>query len=193
MSQPRLTTARDWLDVFERLAMDVRREAGPLLGTAAGGAEIGTVCDRTLEVDQRAENVVLNGLRQLADGGPRFSVLSEEVGLVELGAEYPRVVVDPIDGSPNARRGLRIVGVMLSLIEGPSAGDVGAGVTVDLTSGERWSVVRGEGVTHDSHPLRPMRFTDDQHIDVLGQRSAAGRAFPNLATALTMQGCAGGL
>jgi myo-inositol-1(or 4)-monophosphatase len=164
-------TTQEWLAVLGRLAGDVRHEAGALVGTEAGGAEVGTVGaggDLTLEVDQRAEDVVMAGLRDLAEGGERFSVLSEEIGLVEFGAEYPRVVVDPIDGSPNARRGLRMVGVMLSLLEGPSVGDVVAGMTVDLTSGERWSVVRGEGVAHNGHPLRPMRLTHGQQIDVLG-------------------------
>src|SRR5215831_15791329 len=144
----RARTAQEWLPVFDRIAAGVRRDVGPLLGTEVGGAETGAVGaggDRTLEVDRRAEDLVLSGLRDLHEQGERFSVLSEEVGVVDLGAEYPRVVVDPIDGSPNARRGLRAVGLMLSLLDGPRVRDVVAGVTVDLTSSERWSVVRGEG------------------------------------------------
>lgn len=171
MTQQQPISAHDWLTVFDQLATDVRREAGPFLGTEAGGAEIGTVGaggDRTLEVDRRAEDVVMNGLRELSDRGQRFSVLSEEIGPVEFGAGYPRVVVDPIDGSPNARRGIRMVGVMLSLLDGPLVRDVVAGVTMDLTSGERWSVVRGEGATFNGRPLRPARLAADRQIEVLG-------------------------
>jgi myo-inositol-1(or 4)-monophosphatase len=176
----------EWLAVFERLAADVRREAGPLLGTEVGGVEIGTVGaggDRTLEVDRRAEEIVLAELSELAEQGQRFSVLSEEIGLVEFGAEYPLVVVDPIDGSPNARRGLRMVGVMLSLLEGPLVRDVVAGVTVDLTSGERWSVVRGEGVTFNGRPLRSTRLATHRQIEVLGLHALPNdldRAWPLL-------------
>jgi myo-inositol-1(or 4)-monophosphatase len=186
-------TPRDWLAVFDRLAGDVRREAEPLLGTAVGGTEIGTVGaggDRTLEMDRRAEDVVLDGLRELANDGQQFSVLSEEVGMVQLGAEYPRVVVDPIDGSPNARRGLRMVGVMLSLMEGPCVRDVVVGVTLDLTSGERWSVVRGEGVTHNGQPLQPVRAMSDRQIDVLGLHALPGDldlAWPLLRSVATFR------
>src|SRR5215467_8169729 len=133
---PRMTV-QEWLGVFGGLATNVRDEVGSLLGTEAGGAEIGMVGaggDRTLVIDQQAEDLILAGLRNLANRGARFSVLSEEVGVIDYGAEYPRVVVDPIDGSPNARRGLRMVGVMLSLLNGPLVKDVVAGVTIDLSS-----------------------------------------------------------
>src|SRR5438094_477129 len=102
-------TAEEWLPVFESLAGRVRSVVGPLLGTSEGRSEVGTVGaggDRTMEVDRRAEEVAITGLRELASRGQRFSILSEEAGLINLGAAYPCVVLDPIDGSPNAARGL---------------------------------------------------------------------------------------
>ena len=69
----------------------------PLLGTAAGGQELGRGAggDRTVELDRRAEVEALAELNVLAGRGERFSVLSEEAGLIDMGAPFPRVLVDP--------------------------------------------------------------------------------------------------
>jgi myo-inositol-1(or 4)-monophosphatase len=65
--------------------------------------------DRTMELDRVAESIVLDELRALADRGERFSVLSEEVGLRSFGAPHPLVVVDPVDGSLNAKQGIPFI------------------------------------------------------------------------------------
>src|SRR4051794_10096123 len=76
--------------------------AGRVLETGLrgeGGAQ-------TLEIDQAAEDAVFAELDALHAAGARFCVVSEERGTVEYGAHFPLVVVDPIDGSMNAKRGL---------------------------------------------------------------------------------------
>jgi len=175
------------------VTLKVREVVGPLLGTLAGGAETGATGaggDRTLEIDRHAEDLVLSELRALAARGERFSVLSEEVGLVDLGAEYPRVVLDPVDGSPNAQRGLPVVGVMLSLLAGPTVNDVALGTTIDMTTGERWSAIRSAGAFHDGRPLRPMRAASEDTIDVLGLHALPSdlpRAWPLLRSVATFR------
>src|SRR5215207_11131627 len=62
--------------------------------------------DRTLEIDAAAERAVFAELERLHDDGARFSVVSEERGTVDYGGERTLVVVDPIDGSMNAKRGM---------------------------------------------------------------------------------------
>jgi myo-inositol-1(or 4)-monophosphatase len=189
----RPSQAEGWLATFERLGAEVRKATAPWLGTEEGGREVGSTGaggDRTLEIDQRAEDLVLHELRGLANRGERFSVLSEEVGLVELGAEYPRVVLDPVDGSPNAQRGIRMVGVMMSLLEGPTVADVVLGTTIDMTSGERWSAIRGAGAFRDGRPLRPVRFATGDQIEVLGLHALPSdlpRAWPLLRSVSTFR------
>jgi myo-inositol-1(or 4)-monophosphatase len=112
-------------------------------------------------------------METLAHEGRHFSVMSEEIGLVDLGSEYPRIIVDPVDGSPNAKRGLRAVGVMLSLANGPAMKDVVVGTTVDMTSGEVWSVIRGAGAFHNGLRLRP-RVARHDRIEVLGLHALPG-------------------
>ncbi len=73
----------------------------PLAGTEPGRAQltIGAGGDRTMELDRAAEADVFAELEALAGRGERFAVLSEEAGHRKFGADYPLVLVDPVDGS----------------------------------------------------------------------------------------------
>src|SRR3954447_2183150 len=62
--------------------------------------------DRTLEIDKAAEDIVFGELDALHGAGARFCAVSEERGVVDFGSQDVRVVIDPIDGSLNAKRGL---------------------------------------------------------------------------------------
>src|SRR6476659_6206962 len=60
--------------------------------------------DRTLEIDAAAEDAVFAELERLHERGARFTVVSEERGTVGFGDPDVLVIVDPIDGSLNAKR-----------------------------------------------------------------------------------------
>jgi myo-inositol-1(or 4)-monophosphatase len=141
----------------------------PLLGTEAGGKELGRGAggDRTVELDSRAEAEALDELRAVAGRGERFSVLSEEAGLLDMGARFPRVVLDPVDGSRNAKRGVPVVGVMLALNEGPTLGETRIGFVLNLASGERWHAVRGGGAFRQGQRLLPARHSPESRIGIL--------------------------
>lgn len=147
----------------------------PLLGTEAGRAEIGFGAggDRTVELDRLAEEAALAQLRRFASSGHPCSVLSEEAGLVDLGAEYPRVILDPVDGSLNAKQGLPLAAVMLSLADGPAIGDVRLGWVLNLTSGERWHAALGGGAFRNGQRIAPLPPRGRQgRIGVLGIESS---------------------
>jgi myo-inositol-1(or 4)-monophosphatase len=174
-------TSQEWLRVFERTSRRVGEAVTPLLGTEAGRKELGQGAggDRTVELDQRAETVALEELRALAAGGQRFSLLSEEVGLVDLGAQWPRVLLDPVDGSLNAKRGLPVVGVILAVLEGPTLADLRLGYVANLISGERWHTIRGEGTFRDGERVVPMRVAPPGGIEVVGTECSS-RDLPKL-------------
>jgi myo-inositol-1(or 4)-monophosphatase len=160
----------DWVTEFHRIADLVRSEVAPLLGTAEGRRELGSRGaggDRTVVLDQVAEDQVITELRALAGRGAHFTVVSEEAGEIDLGAPYPRVFVDPVDGSLNAKYGVPLSSVMLSLFDGPLLGDVRVGVVQSLVSGERWHAVRGGGAFHDGARVVP-RPHSSTRIQVLG-------------------------
>jgi myo-inositol-1(or 4)-monophosphatase len=147
-----LTT--DWLAVcracvddvraaLERLPTRVERE--PVVGQGRGG-------DDTTAIDQAAEDAILARLRALDEP---LTIVSEEVGIVGDGATV--VVVDPIDGSFNAKRGLSSFAVSIAVASGHTLGDVDFGYVYDFGAGEEWVARRGGGATLDGARLGGVR------------------------------------
>lgn len=126
-----------------------------LAGTEAARFEHsqGAGGDITVEIDRVAEELVLGGLERLAAGGRRFSVLSEEAGRVVHGADWPLVLVDPIDGSLNAKQGLPVYAVMLTVLDGPRLGDALAGYVLNVPTGEVFTAVRDGGFHRNGRPV----------------------------------------
>lgn len=138
----------------------------PLAGTERGRAELGTGAggDRTMELDRAAEYAALGILERVAATGATFSVLSEELGTKRFGADLPMVLIDPVDGSLNAKLGVPVYGLMLALAEIPAIRGVTAGYVRDLATGQVWEAARGGGARLDGATLvagpgpRPGRF-----------------------------------
>jgi myo-inositol-1(or 4)-monophosphatase len=146
----------DWLNAFRRACERVGEAVASMSlaerrrprGRGAGG-------DITAQVDRVAEDIVLDELRAL---GRTLRVLSEEVGAVAIGdpgAGAPLVVIDPIDGSLNATRGLPVFSTSIALATGPVMGDVGIGMVRDHGTGELWVAERGRGAWLDGVRLEP--------------------------------------
>ncbi len=141
------------------------------VGDGAGG-------DTTMVVDRAAEDAVV---AVLTSAGAPFRLVSEEVGERAFGDGGPWVVVDPIDGSLNAKRGLPVFATSIALAEGPWMRDVVLGVIRDHGTGEEWIAHRGGGATVDGAPVRTGAAPDPMDLllvegaypEVLGPASAA--------------------
>ncbi len=154
---PWLDTCRlcvaDIRDVLERLP--TREEREPVLQLGQGG-------DDTTAIDQAAEDVVV---ARLAATGEDFVLVSEELGERRFGSGGPRrVVVDPIDGSVNAKRGIPFFSLSLAVAEGPTMGDVVFGYVYDFGSAEEWTAERGKGAFLHGAPLDGQRPKADIEI-----------------------------
>ncbi len=145
--------AQAWLELCRAAAAAVARavaelptrdEREPVLSAGEGG-------DDTTAVDAAAEAAVVAVLER---SGLDFTLVSEELGERVFGdGSGPVVVVDPIDGSLNAKRGVPWFALSIAIAEGPSMGDVVVGFIQDYGSGEEWTAIRGEGAWLDGVPL----------------------------------------
>jgi len=151
----------DWLGAARGAVEALRGTLTAAPTTAERARETGTRGeggDRTLEIDAAAEAAVFRRLEALHAEGHRFVAISEERGRVDFGfdPEAPLlVVIDPLDGSRNAKRGLTHHALSLAVADGPTMADVVFGFVHDFGPGEEWTARRGQGAWCNGVRLDP--------------------------------------
>ena len=174
-------TRADWLSVCRRAAEAISAMLAERSTTAERAVETGTTGsggDHTLEIDEAAEEIIFAELERLHGQGHRFSAVSEERGEVNFGDPHVLVVIDPIDGSLNAKRGIAHQALSLAVASGSTMADVEFGYVNELGTGEEWWAVRGGGAFLNDDRLDPglgERRAPDGRIEVVGIESADPR------------------
>lgn len=162
MGETSCVIGADWLTACRNAATALKamlseratiEQRAPETGTRGEGG------DRTLEIDAVAEEIVFAELERLHGEGLRFLAISEERGEVDFGAGHRddalRVVIDPLDGSLNAKRRLTHYALSLAVATGPTVADVVFGYVYDLQPGEEWWAERGVGAYLNDARLDP--------------------------------------
>lgn len=171
----------DWLAVSRRATERVRAALAQFPTAAERGVEtgLGEGGDRTLVIDQAAEDAVLAELE--AEGVP-LTVVSEERGEVDLhGGGDLRAVVDPVDGSLNAKRGLPYSSVSIAIADGPTLADVEFGYVAALEPEVEWWARRGEGAYAGAERLAPL---EPGPLEIIGLETARPELVAKAAAAL---------
>lgn len=169
----------DWIGACRRARAgleEVLAAAGTREELVRETGEVGEGGDRTLEIDRAAEDRVFAELDRLHESGARFTAISEERGEVDYGDPGVLVVIDPIDGSLNAKRGLPAASLSIAVATGPTMGDVVFGYVHDLGNGEEWTAVAGEGARLNGEPLGPVlpeRRIPDGRLEIVLAEMAA--------------------
>ncbi len=150
-----------YLAIKDMMGTEFAREK---LSRGAGG-------DITARIDQIAEDTLIHRLQGL---GIPFVLISEEIGMFywtgqarqtlssldpsgfdALGEKPPShyIIVDPVDGSSNAMRGIPFSCVSLAYATGPHLSDLKIGILVDLQNGNVYSAEKDHGAFRNSIPL----------------------------------------
>lgn len=181
MTSTRSALDADWLGVCQRSVTGLQRMLADVPTTEQRALETGTRGhggDRTLEIDHDAEQLVFDELDGLCQKGYRFLAVSEERGEIDYGDDGVRVIIDPIDGSLNAKRGVPSYALSLAVADGETMADVAFGFVHDFGPSEQWWAWRGQGAWLDGVPVDPSlgeRRGRDGRLEVLGIESADPR------------------
>jgi len=120
-----------WLELCRAARDDVARvleelpgraEREPVVGAGEGG-------DETTAIDAAAERVIVDRFKD-----EDVRIVSEEVG--SFGAGRWTVVIDPIDGSLNAKRGIPFFSISIAVADGETMDDVFFGYVFDFGTRE---------------------------------------------------------
>lgn len=142
------------LEISERTVYEGRGEGG----------------DMTLELDRRCEDAIFE---ELEASGASLLAVSEERGEVKIGGgeSAMRVVIDPIDGSLNARRTIPSFSTSIAVATGETMDTVEYGFVYDFGASEEFAATRGEGATINGRPI--LREIPDTGLEIIGLESAA--------------------
>ena len=149
-------TNEQWLAVFKDIGRNMReglseimsREGGKIpLGKGAGG-------DKTFPVDKWAEDIILSALEKVHREGEAFTLISEELGVRKFGVGDTVVLVDPIDGSNNAKNGLPFFSTSLALLNSDKLTDLAAAYIANLISADEFWAAQGKGAYKNGMQIR---------------------------------------
>ena len=148
-----MTSLEDqWLQCAALMAAAGKAAAQPLYGTSRGRVALGKGAggDETLEIDLACERAIQEVLAREAPAP--YALVAEESGIAGPEDAPWRVVVDPLDGSLNAKRGLEPFGVSIAVARGHTLGDVAVAYIEDYTRPRCYAATRGTGLVSAGGP-----------------------------------------
>lgn len=180
---------QDWLAICRRASARVEAalERYPKIAdrSVATGSR-GEGGDRTLVIDTVAEDAIFAELESI---GVSLTAVSEERGEVPIAGGGPiHVVIDPIDGSRNAKRRMPLHAVSIAVADDDTMGGVAFGYVKDLGSGEEWWAERGAGAYLDD--VRLPALTPDAELELLALEMIRPQHVRSTAEAIEATGAA---
>ena len=155
----------DWLGVCRRAARAAEAiVADTPRGERARETSRGAGGDMALAIDRAVEDAVIDEFERFGVGA---TIITEERGTLNVaGGGDVTIVVDPIDGSLNAKRGMPLYALSIAVASGPTMADVEFGFVGAI--GETFWARRGGGAWLDGEPLE----VTGGELEVLGVESA---------------------
>lgn len=157
LAAPAGPSVEEWIAALRR-AVEVQRKVFAEhegIGARTQYEGVGEGGDNTLVIDRLCEDAVFDELDRLHANGHEFTAIAEERGEVAFGpGEAPtRVVIDPIDGSLNARRTVPCHSLSVAVSTGPSMAAVTVGYVYEFGAGEEFVAVAGGGAKLDGNEI----------------------------------------
>ncbi len=142
------------LRILEKVREEVLKELRHGMGREIVGRGVGG--DITYRVDEVAEETIIRELKEL---GVRATLISEECGVLEINGGGELIVLDPLDGSTNAIRGIPVFSCSVAVSKGDRFNDVYLAAVMNFVTGDIFYALRGEGAYLNGRHIRPSSET----------------------------------
>lgn len=162
------------INLLIEVAKEIFSSVHPMLGKPKSGEIVGLGFggDRTRLIDEVAEKVAVNYLEK---NGFSCVFVGEECGIKKIGS-LPEfyLIVDGVDGTNNAVRGIKFASSSIALSPTGRLSDIEAAVVIDLYDGGIFSAERGHGAKYNGQQIKPsnVRSLKDAIVSVDVSRSA---------------------
>ncbi|GAG64669.1 unnamed protein product, partial [marine sediment metagenome] len=138
------------IESLKKIALNVYRAIHPILGLkeASDKTTRGAGGDISMQIDLIAEKIIIDSLEK---ENVDILLISEEIGEKYIGNKEKAIkdqnilIVDPVDGSNNAVRGIPYCSVSIAYAIGKNLKDIKKAVVLDLVSKDIYWAVKGEG------------------------------------------------
>jgi len=140
-------------------------EIKSIIGTKEANKKhtIGAGGDLTLEIDKRAENAIIQTLESYNEP---IVIVSEEIGKYFWDPDAKKrifkfkssicsdfFIIDPIDGSTNAKRGIPFSCISIAYADGSTLNDIQVGVVFNIRTEDLYLAEKGKGAFCNSNPI----------------------------------------
>ena len=133
------------IEILKNASQLVYQNVRDMAGTASAGGNygVGAGGDVSRNIDMTAEKTVIDYVKS---SGFSCKILGEECGMIQIG-DHPQgsIIMDAIDGSTNAVRGVPFFCCSLAFAHGDNISDVTDGVVKDLVRGDTYWASKGKG------------------------------------------------
>ena len=116
----------------------------------------------TKYVDKLAEDAAINTIQK---SKTKVNVLSEEVGFIDNGSDYT-FVLDPLDGTRNAARGIPFYSVSLAIGK-KTLSDVEYGIVKNIPTGDVFLAEKGHGAFFNKRRIGVPELPDKEPLSSL--------------------------
>jgi len=146
------------INFLKQIAINVFDSVKPFIGTKEGAVKSkrGAGGDLSMKIDLIAEEVIVDNLKK---ANVDLLLISEELGEKYIGVEdkakYNQnvLIVDPIDGSNNAARGVPYCSVSIAYAIGKRVSDIKRAVVLNLITKDIYWAEKGKGAYYNDSPI----------------------------------------
>ncbi|MHA1726877.1 MAG: inositol monophosphatase family protein [Promethearchaeota archaeon] len=154
--------------LLKEMAQQVREIITPYIGTPDAEEQFqkGAGGDISMKIDLLAEDLIV---RIIEEKELNVVLISEELGTRYFGNANPSkkdqdlLIVDPIDGSTNAVRGIPFCSISIAHAMGNRLSDILSAVVIDLTTGDLYWAEKNKGAYWNGHRIQvsEKKLSDD--------------------------------